>query len=101
MSNDLRNFLALSYEELEQLNLMAKEQRKNRVARKRLALGHGLGRFLLGARRCIWIRQGPYLRPRDRQGRLSLRRRHSRSPEGLRRQSPREEGLHAQRCERN
>src|SRR5260370_2577334 len=32
MSNELRNFVALSYEELEQLNLMAKEQRKNRVA---------------------------------------------------------------------
>src|SRR3954469_4320061 len=32
MSNDLRNFLALSYDELEQLNLKAKEQRKNRVA---------------------------------------------------------------------
>jgi glutamine synthetase len=32
MSNDLRNFLALSYEELEQLNLKAKEQRQNRVA---------------------------------------------------------------------
>ncbi len=32
MSNELRNFLALSYEELEQLNLKAKEQRKNRVA---------------------------------------------------------------------
>ncbi len=32
MSNELRNFLALSYEELEQLNLQAKEQRKNRVA---------------------------------------------------------------------
>src|SRR5258707_11198435 len=32
MSNDLRNFLALSYDELEQLNLNAKEQRKNRVA---------------------------------------------------------------------
>jgi glutamine synthetase len=30
MSNDLRNFLALPYEELEQLNLEAKEQRKNR-----------------------------------------------------------------------
>ena len=28
MSNDLRNFLALSYEELEDLNLKAKEQRK-------------------------------------------------------------------------
>ncbi len=32
MSNELRDFLALSYEELEQLNLRAKEQRKNRVA---------------------------------------------------------------------
>ncbi len=32
MSNGLRNFLALSYEELEELNLNAKEQRKNRVA---------------------------------------------------------------------
>src|SRR5438552_16206499 len=31
MSNELRNFLALSYDELEQLNLKAKEQRKNRV----------------------------------------------------------------------
>ncbi len=32
MLNDLRNFLALSYDQLEQLNLKAKEQRKNRVA---------------------------------------------------------------------
>jgi glutamine synthetase len=32
MPNELRNFLALSYDELEQLNLKAKEQRKNRVA---------------------------------------------------------------------
>ena len=32
MSNELRNFLAHSYDELEQLNLKAKEQRKNRVA---------------------------------------------------------------------
>src|SRR5882724_8059509 len=32
MSNDLRNFLALSYDELEQLNLKAKEQRQNHVA---------------------------------------------------------------------
>jgi glutamine synthetase len=31
MSNDLRDFLALSYEELEELNLHAKEQRKKRV----------------------------------------------------------------------
>src|ERR1700716_1932131 len=32
MSNELRNFLALSYDELEELNLQAKEQRRNRVA---------------------------------------------------------------------
>jgi glutamine synthetase len=32
MSNELRNFLTLSYEELEDLNLHAKEQRKKRVA---------------------------------------------------------------------
>jgi glutamine synthetase len=32
MSTELRDFLALSYDELEQLNLKAKEQRKNRVA---------------------------------------------------------------------
>ncbi|HTP68779.1 MAG TPA: glutamine synthetase family protein [Dongiaceae bacterium] len=32
MSNELRDFLALSYGELEDLNLKAKEQRKNRVA---------------------------------------------------------------------
>jgi glutamine synthetase len=32
MSNELRNFLALGYDELEELNLEAKEQRKNRVA---------------------------------------------------------------------
>src|ERR1700676_1400446 len=32
MSNELRNFLALSYEELEELNLQAKEQRMKRVA---------------------------------------------------------------------
>src|ERR1700759_3429902 len=32
MVNELRNFLALSYAELGQLNLKAKEQRKNRVA---------------------------------------------------------------------
>src|SRR6202521_4361185 len=32
MSNELRNFLALSYDELEQLNLKVKEQRQNRVA---------------------------------------------------------------------
>ena len=31
MSNELRNFLALSYDELEDLNLKAKEQRRNRV----------------------------------------------------------------------
>ena len=32
MPNELRNFLALTYDELEQHNLNAKEQRKNRVA---------------------------------------------------------------------
>jgi glutamine synthetase len=32
MSTELRNFLSLSYEELEQMNLKAKEQRKNRAA---------------------------------------------------------------------
>src|ERR1700694_4056536 len=32
MFTALRDFLALSYDELEQLNLKAKEQRKNRVA---------------------------------------------------------------------
>jgi glutamine synthetase len=32
MSTELRNFLALTYEELEELNLKAKEQRKNRTA---------------------------------------------------------------------
>jgi glutamine synthetase len=36
MSNDLRNFLALSYDELEAMNLRAKEQRKNRVAADKL-----------------------------------------------------------------
>src|SRR6186997_2511145 len=32
MSNELRNYLALSYEELEDLNLKAKKQRLERVA---------------------------------------------------------------------
>src|SRR5260370_22138154 len=32
MANELRNFLALSYDELEGMNLQAKEQRRNRVA---------------------------------------------------------------------
>ena len=31
MSTELRNFLAIPYDELEELNLKAKEQRKNRV----------------------------------------------------------------------
>src|SRR5437899_9414610 len=31
MSTELRNFLSLSYDELEDLNLKAKEQRRNRV----------------------------------------------------------------------
>src|SRR6202171_6599407 len=32
MSNELRNFLALTYDELEELNLNAKEERSKRVA---------------------------------------------------------------------
>ena len=36
MSNELRNFLALSYEELEELNLKAKKQRLDRVAAHRI-----------------------------------------------------------------
>jgi glutamine synthetase len=32
MANELRNFLALSYDELEDMNLQAKDQRRNRVA---------------------------------------------------------------------
>src|ERR1700758_2655374 len=36
MPNELRNFLALSYDELEDLNLEAKEQRKNRVPMHKL-----------------------------------------------------------------
>ena len=32
MPTELRNFLALSYDELEELNLKAKEQRRNRTA---------------------------------------------------------------------
>ena len=36
MSTELRNFLQLPYEELEELNLQAKEQRKNRVAADKL-----------------------------------------------------------------
>jgi glutamine synthetase len=36
MSNDLRDFLSLSYEELEELNLHAKEQRKKRVPAQKI-----------------------------------------------------------------
>jgi glutamine synthetase len=36
MSNELRNFLALSYDELEELNLKAKKQRQDRVAEHKL-----------------------------------------------------------------
>src|SRR5438105_13650923 len=32
MPNELRNFLALSYDQLEEMNLKAKEQRRNRVS---------------------------------------------------------------------
>src|ERR1700754_1656885 len=36
MSSEFRNFLELSYEELEELNLKAKQQRKDRVAAHKL-----------------------------------------------------------------
>jgi glutamine synthetase len=36
MSNELRNFLALSYDELEELNLKAKEQRAKRVSEHKI-----------------------------------------------------------------
>src|SRR5580692_3325064 len=36
MSSEFRNFLELSYEELEELNLNAKQQRKDRVAAHKL-----------------------------------------------------------------
>ena len=36
MSSEYRNFLELSYEELEELNLKAKDQRKGRVATETL-----------------------------------------------------------------
>ncbi len=36
MSNELRNFLAISYDELEELNLNAKEQRQSRVAPQKI-----------------------------------------------------------------
>jgi glutamine synthetase len=36
MSTELRSFLALSYEELEELNLKAKEQRKNRISPEKI-----------------------------------------------------------------
>src|SRR6478609_10758244 len=39
MANELRDFLALSYDELEDMNLQAKEQRKNRVAMHKIQEG--------------------------------------------------------------
>src|SRR5437660_2319792 len=39
MANELRNFLALSDDELEDMNLQAKEQRKNRVAMHKIQEG--------------------------------------------------------------
>src|SRR5947199_4767752 len=39
MANELRNFLALSYDELEDMNLQAKEQRKNRVPMDKIREG--------------------------------------------------------------
>ncbi len=52
MANELRNFLELSYDELEQLNLESKEQRKNRVTIDKIQ--EALGRILLGARGYLW-----------------------------------------------
>jgi hypothetical protein len=75
MSNDLRSFLELPYEELEELNLKAKEQRRNRVAidkireerlyraaRERFAAGDRLDGILLGARGFLRRRKGAGLR---------------------------------------
>jgi glutamine synthetase len=39
MSTELRNFLAIPYDELEEMNLKAKEQRKNRVAPHKIQEG--------------------------------------------------------------
>jgi glutamine synthetase len=39
MANELRDFLTLSYTELEELNLEAKQQRKDRVAKDKIAEG--------------------------------------------------------------
>jgi len=39
MSTELRNFMALSYDELEELNLKAKEERRNRVAPEKIQEG--------------------------------------------------------------
>src|SRR5277367_3121629 len=39
MPTELRNFLSLTYDELEELNLEAKEQRKNRVATDKIQEG--------------------------------------------------------------
>ena len=80
MSTELRNFLALSYDELEELNLKAKEERRNRVAPEQIREGrlkylrgfldprfhrsagvrsppgHRLGSLLLGAGGRVWSR---------------------------------------------
>src|SRR6202795_4679694 len=102
MSNELRNFLALSYEELEELNLTAKKQRLDRVAahkiqeerikyltdekrikavtglyraaRKRLAAGDGLVGVLLCAGRCVRFGQGAGVRRGHRQRRVAVQR---------------------------
>ncbi len=93
MSTELRNFLALPYDELEELNLKAKKQRLDRVTpqkvqeerlkyltdEKRIKAvtvlfsdlegrlpGHGLGRFLLGSGGCVWLRKDPCFRAGDR-----------------------------------
>src|ERR1700682_4672053 len=156
MANELRNFLELSYDELEQLNLESKEQRKNRVpidkirevrlkyladekrikavtvlfsdlegrlhmldydkkflikswdnltfdgaARERPASRYLLGRFLLGARGCLWHRQNSCFWRCGRQGRHALRSRHSRPFERLRGRLIQEKRTHPECRERD
>ena len=164
MSNELRNFLALSYDELEDLNLKAKEQRQDRVAAHKiqeerlkyltdekrikavtvlfsdlegrlhmldydkkflikswdnltfdgssirgftaqresdLRLAMDWGAFYWAPADVFGSGEDPGFRPRDRQGRHAVLGGYSRAAEGLRGRSAREEGLHAERRERN
>ena len=164
MPTELRNFLALSYDELEELNLKAKEQRRKRVAAHKvqeerlkyltdekrikavtvlfsdlegrlhmldydkkfllkswdnltfdgssirgftaqresdLRLGIDWGAFYWAPGRRLRLGQGAGVRRSHRQGRHTLRRRHSRRAQGLRRRPAQKEGLHAQRGQRN